>query len=268
MCSPPSFLIPGILVRTGAFAREDVLLQPTATGFRHQSITIGTQACVDLFARPDAADSIHKASDGISVVFSGYLSEIACPLPEGCAGKSAAEQVAALYRKLSTDCLQYLRGAYQLVIADQRDQSLLAITDRRNTRPLFVRESADGAVLLSPEQRVTAAWPPALDALSATAMGEYLLRGTYYDNRCLFKGVRKLPQASMLRITGTGSVQKTWWQYRIQLADNESRSTAELTAEGGELIEQAVVRSLGVLKRPLLFLSGGVDSRLVLGALL
>lgn len=253
--------IPGIHVATRHFKRGNPADCPaTAAGRYSASAQLGDwlSARVDSRYAPAHTHATHEA--GITVLFEGYLA--AADEPPG----SPAAVVLARYLESGLDCLPGLRGSYVGLILDGRTDQAHLFNDRRASRPLFCRQDAQRSLLIGPEVFQLASAEPALREIDPVAVCEFLLFASTYNDRTLFPGIRKLPPGSVMSL-GPGAVDlRRYWEIRID-ADkprvNESTHTEQLLA----LFNQSTRRLLTGRSRPFLFLSGGIDSRVILGSL-
>lgn len=214
---------------------------------------------------PDRA-ACHGSEAGIEVWFDGYLSDVV----GGVAGdpqRTPAATIAALFSRDGIRALPRLRGSYTVLIWQARRRQALLFNDRRGSRPVFLRSEGVHAIALAPT--VAALHPrtePAL-ALDIEGIAELALSGGFSDRRTLFRDVQRLPPASCLEIDADGHRITPYWQPSI--GDfSAARDQALLIDELHELLRQAVARTLRIADRPVLLLSGGLDSRLLLGTLL
>jgi asparagine synthase (glutamine-hydrolysing) len=156
--------------------------------------------------------------------------------------------------------LSDLEGMFAFAYFDPRDRSLLLARDRLGVKPLYYFEK-NGTLLFASEPKAllehfeTAAEP------DPEAMGDFLSYGYVPEDRCIFRGMRKLPPGcALLRRAGTTRVFRYWEPARVTVG----REPAE---QLGELLERAV-RSHTVSDVPVgAFLSGGLDSSAVTAVL-
>ncbi len=94
-----------------------------------------------------------------------------------------------------------------------------------------------------------------------------MIRGSFYGTDTLFTDIRKLPQASSLSVKPNGYHLDRYWQLAFHTPGDPSQSKDTILEEANDLLCQSSRRLLTTLKAPVMFLSGGVDSRLMLGYL-
>ena len=157
-----------------------------------------------------------------------------------------------------------LEGFFAIVIGDGRSREVNVITDVAGSCHCFVREFPD-AIAISGSSLLLAAL--ADSSLDPTACQEYLRTGIIYQDRTLFKEVRKLGPARILRfVNGKRKSEEPYWTAK-NLQPNALSGEAAVEKLWGTLNDAAGV----VAKRfghPVCDLTGGYDSRAMLAAFL
>jgi asparagine synthase (glutamine-hydrolysing) len=181
-----------------------------------------------------------------------------------------AEVVLHLYAEHGAECLSYLRGMFAFALWDAREQRLLLARDRAGQKPLHYRvdhealrfASEPGGLLADP----TAPAPEA----DAEALLHYLHYGYVPSPLSAFKGWRKLPPAHLLDWRpGRPPLLTRYWRPQAgpKLAARTTRDRAALVDELAARVDEAVGLRL-VSDVPLgAFLSGGIDSGLVVASM-
>jgi asparagine synthase (glutamine-hydrolysing) len=174
------------------------------------------------------------------------------------------EAILLAYREWGTDSVRRLRGMFAYAIWDEGERTLFLARDRLGIKPLYV--AWDGktlrfgseikAILEDPEMRAT------LDPL---ALDEYLTYLYVPAPRSIFREIRKLRPGHWLRVTERGTEEREYWDLVIRPGPPRSE---EETAEGVlAALEESVAAHL-MSEVPLgAFLSGGIDSSAVVGAM-
>ncbi len=177
---------------------------------------------------------------------------------------SDTECIVHLYEEHGERCVEHLRGMFAFALWDERQRRLLLARDRAGKKPLFYRATADGiwfaselkALLL--EDRL----PRAVDPL---ALHYYLTFGYVPAPQSIIAGVHKLPPAHTLSwCDGTMSERRYW---RLAYEPKHDLAEADAVEAVRDIIREATRIRL-VSERPLgAFLSGGIDSSLVVAAM-
>lgn len=208
----------------------------------------------------------YSGTGGISVIFDGYLSDYIGSDFHMPSNSSFAQSIEELYRLFGLSFLNYLRGSFICLITDQIQEKAYLFSDRQGSRPMFFRELANRSTIYAPQVKLLASLKPSLDRLNSSAIGQFLIRGCFYGNDTLYEGIQKFPQGNLTAFTRGQQSSQQYWSYKF----NESHRTltdSDLVDELDCLVSTATRRLMGVTHNPILLLSGGLDSRLMLAYL-
>jgi asparagine synthase (glutamine-hydrolysing) len=168
-------------------------------------------------------------------------------------------------------------GMFALGLWDLKTRTLHLARDRMGKKPLYIASTGDALVFASELKAINnfPGFRQELDLESAAAM---LSRGWVPDDRCIWRGVFKLPPGSVLSVTAADFAAarsatsllhrvRRWWS----LADVATRgrlepmvgSDEELTDQLDELLRLAVRERMNADVPLGGFLSGGIDSATV-----
>jgi len=233
------------------------------TGRQRQRAQLGNWLSAQVDSRYAASHIAVTDALETHVLFDGYLSDI-----DGMAAgeRSPAAAVLALYLESGLDFLPRLRGSYTCLIVDGHSNHAHLFNDRRASRPLFYRQEADASLLIGPEVTLLAQASPPLHDIDPVAVCEFLLFASYYNDRTLFPAIRKLPPGSVMTLTPGALAIQPYWEIRID-PDKRPADEPTLIEQGLALFNQSINRLMCATTQPFLFLSGGLDSRMILGGL-
>jgi asparagine synthase (glutamine-hydrolysing) len=162
--------------------------------------------------------------------------------------------------------LASFRGSFLLAACDLRARRLWLAGDRHGTRGLhFGRRS--GELLFAPGLAPfrAAGFEPDPDpglALELLSLGYLLSRRTW------LRGVAPLPPGVLVRLDAAGEEATRFWQWRSEPAPGPAPDEGEAARELGRRLVAAVERRARGAARLVVPLSGGLDSRALLAALL
>jgi asparagine synthase (glutamine-hydrolysing) len=178
---------------------------------------------------------------------------------------SDTEVVLAAYREWGLDCLQHLNGMFAFAIYDAREQRLLLARDRAGEKPLFYSLS-DEALRFGSELKAILADAAVSRRIDREALDCYLSMGFVPGDRCILRGVQKLPPAHALSFDLRTGRALMWRYWRLPKLDENAAAhlgTNALVEELEAILSDAVARQL-VADVPVgVLLSGGLDSSLV-----
>jgi asparagine synthase (glutamine-hydrolysing) len=211
---------------------------------------------------------IHNEDRSIWIVFNGeiYNFQALRAELEGCGHRfytaSDTEVIVHAYEQWGRDAIRRLRGMFGLALWDARLKTLLLARDRIGIKPLHFA-AIDGRLYFASEIKSLLCAPDLPRDLDLEALDHYLSFLYTPRDGSIFRHVRKLPPGHLLTWRG-GAVQiEQYWQ--MPAAETFAGTEADaIEALRGVLAD--AVRAHLVSDVPLgAFLSGGIDSSLVVG---
>jgi asparagine synthetase B (glutamine-hydrolysing) len=167
------------------------------------------------------------------------------------------------YEKQGIHFASGLNGSFVIVIIDRNKNRVLIANDRVATQPLFVFN--DGQTLFfGPEIKCFLLLPTVKRELNLAAVADFLSSGHFLKNHTFIQGLETMDSATVLKIGAGGLSTHKYWRFDI----DESVKDRGLTfyQDGlAALLGQAVRRSLRTKGVYSVLLSGGYDSRAILG---
>ena len=175
---------------------------------------------------------------------------------------SDSEVLLAMYEREGDNFVQRLNGMFAFALWDARRKRLLIGRDRLGIKPIYVLQ--DGRRLaFSTEAKALLSLPGVRTELERSALADYLHLGYVAAPHCLFKGLRKLPPATLLAVEG-GQVRE-WRYWRVSDRIDAEATEAQWIERARSQMEASVAMQM-VSDVPIgAFLSGGVDSSAVVG---
>ena len=166
------------------------------------------------------------------------------------------------YAAWGDDVVLRLNGMFDFGLWDARRRRLLIGRDRLGVKPLYVLRDAARLAFAS-EAKALLALPGVKAELDPAVLPSYLQLGYVAAPSCIFKGLRKLPPATLLAVEG-GEVRE-WRYWRLPETIDRETTEAQWVDKVRAQLEQSV-RMQMVSDVPIgAFLSGGVDSSAVVG---
>lgn len=209
---------------------------------------------------------VWNSSNTIALVMAGEFYNHAELDQEGLHKAETDEQFAlSLYEQYGQNFAKYLNGAFIIALWDQSRRQILISNDRFGLYPLFYTCHA-GRFIFAPEMKGILSDPSFPRKLDLTALAQYIRFQHLLGERTFFENIELLPNASVLTYdlaTARCTITPYWTYddipYRSDVSFNEA------VEEAGRLFRRAVQRLSGDSYRPGVFLSGGLDSRAILG---
>jgi asparagine synthase (glutamine-hydrolysing) len=177
--------------------------------------------------------------------------------------KSDTEVIVHGYEEFGPDVVEKLDGMFAFALWDERRRRLLVARDRCGKKPLYY--SFDGRRFsFASEIKGLLVCPWVSREIDEDRIPEYLAYGYVATPRTMFSAIRQLPPASYMEVgsDGPGEPQRYW---KLEFSHGASDSPEEARTHVRSLLEDAVRKRL-ISDVPLgAFLSGGVDSSIVVG---
>lgn len=173
---------------------------------------------------------------------------------------SDTEVIIHAFEQWGIECLHRFRGMFGIALWDGRTRDLWLIRDRIGIKPVYY-STHDGRVVFASEIKALLEDPQQVRAVDEEAFFHYLSFLTTPAPMTLFKGIRKLPPATWMRIRENGAVEEQrYWDALGNAEDlaglGEDAIAARVLAE-----LRTAVRLRKVSDVPVgVFLSGGIDS--------
>lgn len=175
------------------------------------------------------------------------------------------ETILSLYEKQGLDFLKHLNGSFVISIYDGEKDKVMIVNDRYGSKNLFYTINKDG-LLYSSEIKAILAEPSIKPKLNPKAVTEFFIFSYVLGNKTLFEGIELLPPASILLYDcKEHKVQiDTYLDFELN-RDKEPKSLETYLKEFESLMEKAMERRMADKDKLGIFLSGGLDSRLMTG---
>lgn len=174
---------------------------------------------------------------------------------------SDTETIVHAYEEYGDDCVKHLRGMFVFAVWDRQHQRLLMARDRFGKKPLNYYWDGQRFIFGSEIKSILEANIPR--EINNIALDEYLMYRYVPTPYTLFKNVMKVPAAHILVYENEQISVRRYWELPFTPTCQDDEATA--IEHTKELLKDAVqVRLMSEV--PLgAFLSGGVDSSIVVG---
>lgn len=171
----------------------------------------------------------------------------------------------ALYESLGANFVSHLKGAFIIAIWDKSRRQLLIANDRFGLYPLYYAH-INSKFIFAPEIKGVLCDNAFSRRLDLTALAQYMRFQHLLGERTFFEDIQALPNASLLIYDWTTASLKikSYWTF-ADIPYRPEVSFDEAVKETGRLFRKAVQRLSSDVYQPGLYLSGGLDSRAILG---
>jgi asparagine synthase (glutamine-hydrolysing) len=200
----------------------------------------------------------------LAVVMAGEIYEVDSAIARPHT-TSDEQLVLALYEQYGVEFARHINGAFVCAVWDIRRYRLVIANDRFAFYPLYY-STQNARLVFAPEVKGILCDPAFKRKLDLTALAQYVRFQHLLGARTFFEDIRLLPPGSVLVCdTATaGHTLQTYWSFS-DIPHRPRVSFADAVVETGRLLRRAVQRLSGDRYRPGVYLSGGLDSRAILG---
>jgi asparagine synthase (glutamine-hydrolysing) len=237
-------------------------------GFGHRRLSI-----LDL--SPAGHQPMVSADGRYVIVLNGEIYNFAAlrkqidPRESAWRSNSDTEVILAAYRLWGAGCVDRFHGMFAFAIWDRAEKSLFAARDRMGVKPFYYHHSAARFAFASRPRALDVLAPASGATLDEQALRFYLEIGYVPAPHSIHQDIRKLPPAHYLVLKNGNLTVTRYWDFRA-IAPDESwaaRGESDLLDELDEIVTRCVGLRM-VSDVPLgAFLSGGIDSSLVVGVM-
>ena len=231
-------------------------------GFAHRRLSI-----IDL--SPDGAQPMVSPDQRHIIVFNGEIynfpelkAELACH-GERFTTQSDTEVLLAAYRRWGKDCLLRLDGMFAFAIYDRLTRSLFAARDPFGEKP-FYYGLFQGCFVFASELKAITSLPGFVPRTSIDTISSFLCLQYLDGATTVFENVSKLKPGHYLQLD-LQSQPRVCRYYAFRTAESKDhRNVEDLVDELEFLLTESIRRRLRADVEVGGFLSGGVDSALVM----
>ena len=213
-------------------------------------------------------DGCLYSDDNLMVWVDGYISDIQGLKLESNSIKHPALSIATLYKNNKRiSFLDHLRGSYSFLLMERDTGTFNFVVDRRGSRPYFFSSLNGRSLFLCPDIKLFVESNKGKCKVDYASACEFISSGRFYGRTTLFNGVSKLGQAKIITANNRGFKIKKYWRLSFDEQIDVNDKTG-LIENFDAVFRKAVKRTLSATNNPFLFLSGGIDSRIILAYLL
>ena len=220
-----------------------------------------TESCIISVIEPKLAcirsSFFGQFDDGISVIVFGEIFNDRQP------DESLVEYVHRLFVKDGISSFAVLNGSFSLFIHNEAECESFLVADRFSSRPVLYHIGQE-YTMFSPDQRSFVYSECVSRKVNLGAVAAMLSSGHLYHDDTYIQDVRYLQGGSALRVHPVGKQIIKYWDYVIEPQPDEGIRAYQ--SRLAPLLLQSVERRVKGESKPALLLSGGTDSRALLGA--
>jgi asparagine synthase (glutamine-hydrolysing) len=176
--------------------------------------------------------------------------------------RSDTETIVHAWEEFGEDCVTRLRGMFAFAIWDSRKRVLFIARDRLGIKPLYYYQDQERFAFAS-ELKALLELPEIPRTVDPAAVQEFLWQRYVIAPHTMLEGIKKLEPGHTITVSQNGTRIRQYWD--VPLGEPLEISEGQALEQAGDLFEECVRMHL-VSDVPLgAFLSGGIDSSLVVG---
>lgn len=239
---------------------------PDGQGFHEDERAVLGHARLAIIDRSGGAQPVGNEDGTVRIVFNGeiYNHHALRKELEGRGHRfrtvSDTEVIVHAYEEWGDRCPEHLDGMFAFAIQDDRRGDLFLARDRLGKKPLFWATFGD-ALHFASEIKALRESPAWLGDIDPDGLEEYLALGYVMAPRSIYRHVHKLEPAHWLRLHDGEIRTGRYWD--VTDFDSDRRDRAQILEDLEERLGRAVSERLESEVPLGAFLSGGIDSGLV-----
>jgi asparagine synthase (glutamine-hydrolysing) len=181
--------------------------------------------------------------------------------------KSDTEVILHAYEAWGVECLKRFRGMFAFALWDSRRKRLFMARDRLGEKPL-VYAKGNGKFAFASEIKALLQVPWITRKVNVHALHDYLTLQYVPSPDSIFEGIYKLPPAHYLIMDRSGDIKvDRYWKLRMSAVGEKRLDLNQTCGAIREKVEESVRLRL-ISDVPVgAFLSGGIDSSLIVGVM-
>lgn len=247
---------------------------PDAAGFHVDGpVALGHQRLKIIDLSEAAAQPMANGDGSVWIVFNGEIYNYRELRQELDArgyrfrSHSDTEVILHLYEELGGSCIERLDGMFAFAVWDRPKRRLLLARDRAGKKPLYYTR-AGASFLFASEVKALLRHPQVAGVPAPEAFPHYFKFGYPPQGATFYRDVAQLPPAHAMTVEAGGAVRtRRYWDLDFTPRSGPAPSVAEAEEQVRTLVTEAVRKRL-MADVPLgAFLSGGIDSSIVVGVM-
>ncbi|MDD5055173.1 MAG: asparagine synthase (glutamine-hydrolyzing) [Candidatus Peribacteraceae bacterium] len=226
-------------------------------------VSLGHARLAILDPTPDGDQPMWNDSRSAVIVFNGEIYNFRQLIEKEhltCRTRTDTEVLLKLYERYGMDFLPSLRGMFAFVLFDTRTRTLFAARDGSGIKPLYLTRIG-GSLALASEVRALMQGLPQRPAINFASLSAYLRLQYVPGPETLCEGIESMPPGTVLRYT---EGKESHWTFQAGADVPTIRSKQEFRERFPAIMQEAVDAHLVSDKPVGVFLSGGMDSSIVL----
>jgi asparagine synthase (glutamine-hydrolysing) len=234
--------------------------------FRHKWYCAGTVGYDKSFSFLKKASAF---KDNVLLIMDGEIFPDAEEVPHKLAVYAPtiqrAEYCLYLYLKYGPKFVERLNGAFVIAVLDSRDHKVHLYNDRFGSEPIYIWSSSEEFAFSTSQRSLLNYRNDIGRNYDKDALSELILFNRIFGDRTLFQDIRRVVPASHAIWDGKHLRTEKYWDIDSDTKTNRPKDWKDAAVELHTKLEHSVSKRLADNARNAILISGGVDSRLLLG---
>jgi asparagine synthase (glutamine-hydrolysing) len=207
---------------------------------------------------------VTNETGGIALFVSGEFYNLA-ELGKNSEGQSDEAFLLELFEAQGKEIFKKLNGSFIIVVWDKTKGRIILVTDRLGTYPIYYYFDAS-RFLFSPEVKGILCDSSLNKNLDLVSLAQFMRFQQVFGDRTYFEDIKRMPPATIMEydLHEHQLIKNRYWDYS-DIPYHPKIGFDEAVEETGRLFRIAVKRLSQEPLRPGVYLSGGLDSRAILG---
>ncbi len=203
-------------------------------------------------------DDVDACTEGeITAIVAGYLTS-----DDPSSREADARHIVRAYAKGNVAAVESLDGSFVIAVIDRAARQVHVLTDRVGSRPAYWAQAGE-MILVASEVKCLEPIAGVDRAIVPGSLASMLLNASLLDEHTYWRGVSLLGPARRLTADRGGVHLARYWRRSFIHESQQASTSADVF---GNAVTDATRLHLARFRRPVLALSGGIDSRVILGA--
>jgi asparagine synthase (glutamine-hydrolysing) len=171
--------------------------------------------------------------------------------------------IVELYKKLGCDSFKYINGLFSVIILDKTADEVIVANDKYGYFPLFFGVNSERITVAS-EAKTVLKGLAQIPELDEDAVPEFFAFSFLLGDKTFFKKVKKIPPANLIvykRAKDEFNFSQ-YWDFSLKSFDS-SIPLVDYLKKFNNLMKQSIERRVKDCDKVGVFLSGGLDSRVI-----
>ncbi len=177
-----------------------------------------------------------------------------------------SEVIIAAYLEHGIDFIEKLEGMFAIALHDKKANKTFLIRDRFGVKPLYY-SILNHSIFFSSEQRTLLKLGIFNPKLNLSKLKEYIKFATVLDGESFIEQICCIKPGSYLEITIDNFVEIKYYELKANNKENNDSNYSQIVKKTRDLIIQSVSKRLESDVPLAAFLSGGIDSSIVVAAM-